>query len=110
MDAERLRRLIAAGRSLIVELDSEAVLDRLLQVAQEITGAGYAAIGVLDEQRQELERFVTKGIDEQTHRKIADLPRGRGVLGVLIHDPRPCGYAMSARTPSPTASRLVIRR
>ena len=89
MDAERLRRLIAAGRSLIVELDSEAVLDRLLQVAQEITGARYAAIGVLDEQRQELERFVTKGIDEQTHRKIGDLPRGRGVLGVLIHDPRP---------------------
>ena len=89
MDAERLRRLIAAGRSLIVELDSEAVLDRLLQVAQEITGARYAAIGILDEQRQGLERFVTKGIDEQTHRKIGDLPRGRGVLGVLIRDPRP---------------------
>jgi signal transduction histidine kinase len=89
MDAARLERLLEVGRSLIVELDPEAVLDRLLDVAQELTGAKYAAIGVLDERREQLERFVTRGIDEVTHRAIGDLPRGRGVLGVLIHDPRP---------------------
>jgi signal transduction histidine kinase len=89
MDTKRLGRLLDVGRSLVAELDPEAVLDRLLDVAQELTGAKYAAIGVLDERREQLERFVTRGIDEETHRAIGDLPRGRGVLGVLIHDPRP---------------------
>jgi signal transduction histidine kinase len=89
MDEPRLRRLLDVGRSLIAELDPEAVLDRLLEVAQELTGARYAAIGVLDDRREQLERFLTRGIDEETHRAIGDLPRGRGVLGVLIRDPRP---------------------
>ena len=89
MDELRLRRLLDVGRSLIAELDPEAVLDRLLDVAQELTGARYAAIGVLDERREQLERFLTRGIDEETHRAIGDLPRGRGVLGVLIHEPHP---------------------
>ena len=31
--------------------------------------------------REELERFVTAGIDPETHRAIGDLPRGRGILG-----------------------------
>ncbi|HEY6890488.1 MAG TPA: GAF domain-containing sensor histidine kinase [Solirubrobacter sp.] len=77
------------GRSLVTVLDPEAVFERLLEVARELTGARYAAIGVLDEDRQRLERFLTAGIDEETHRAIGDLPRGRGVLGVLIRDPRP---------------------
>jgi signal transduction histidine kinase len=89
LDELRLRRLIDAGRSLIAELDVEAVLQRLLDVAREVTGARYAAVGVLDDRRQELERFVTAGIDPDTHRAIGDLPRGRGILGLLIEDPRP---------------------
>jgi signal transduction histidine kinase len=89
VDERRLRRLLDVGRSLIEELDPDLVLDRLLDVAQELTGARYAAIGVLDERREGLEQFLTKGIDEETHRAIGDLPHGRGVLGVLIHDPRP---------------------
>src|SRR4051812_48458991 len=89
MDEHRLRRLVDVGRSLVTELDPEAVFERLLEVARELTGARYAAIGVLDERRERLERFLTAGIDEDTHRAIGDLPRGRGVLGVLITDPRP---------------------
>ena len=65
------------------------MLDRILEEAAAITGAQYAALGVLDEQRTELERFITRGIDPVTHRAIGHLPRGRGVLGVLIEDPRP---------------------
>ena len=81
MDEQRLRRLLDVGRSLITELDPEAVFERLLEVARELTGARYAAIGVLDERRESLERFLTAGIDEDTHRAIGDLPGGRGVLG-----------------------------
>ena len=89
LDELRLRRLIDAGRGLIAELDVDAVLHRLLGVAREVTGARYAAVGVLDDRRQEVERFVTAGIDAETHRAIGDPPRGRGILGLLIEDPRP---------------------
>jgi signal transduction histidine kinase len=89
MDEIRLRRLLDVGRSLLSELDPDVVLDRLLEVAQELTEARYAAIGVLDDRRELLEQFITKGIDEETHRAIGDLPHGRGVLGVLIRDPVP---------------------
>ncbi|MDX6676494.1 MAG: hypothetical protein QOE31_546 [Solirubrobacteraceae bacterium] len=61
----------------------------MLETAREITGARYAALGILDRDRRELERFITRGIDDQGHRAIGDLPRGRGILGVLIDDPRP---------------------
>lgn len=88
-DQDKLRRLLDVGRALVSELDTEAVLERILEEARAITGARYVALGVLDAQRTELERFVTSGIDEPTRRKIGDLPRGRGVLGVLIEDPRP---------------------
>ena len=82
-------RLLEAGRSLVSALDLEVVLERLLETARDITGARYAAIGVLDAQRRSLERFLTSGIDPATHAAIGDLPRGRGILGLLIEDPRP---------------------
>jgi signal transduction histidine kinase len=82
-------RLLQAGRSLVAELDVDVVLERLLETARELTGARYAAIGVLDERRRGLERFLTSGIDAETRSRIGDLPRGRGVLGVLIDDPKP---------------------
>ena len=85
----RLYRLLEVGRILVGTLDPEEVLDRVLETAREVTGARYAALGILDERRQELERFLTKGVDEQTHREIGDLPRGRGILGLLIEEPSP---------------------
>jgi signal transduction histidine kinase len=89
MDEQRLRRLIDVGCGLLSQLEPEAVLDQVLETAREITGARYAALGILDRERRELERFITRGIDAETHRSIGDLPRGRGILGVLIDDPRP---------------------
>jgi signal transduction histidine kinase len=93
LDEQRLRRLIDVGRGLLAQLDPEAVLERVLETAREITGARYAALGILDRDRRELERFITQGIDADTHRAIGDLPRGRGILGVLIDDPRPLRIA-----------------
>lgn len=84
-----IRRLLDVGRTLMTELDPQAVLDRVLETAREITGARYAALGILNEDRTELDRFLTAGVDGETHRAIGDLPRGRGVLGVLIEEPSP---------------------
>ena len=89
LDEPTLRRLIGVGRSLVARLDLEGVLDGVLDAARELTGARYAALGVLDERKQELDRFLTLGIDEETHRLIGDLPRGHGVLGELIRVPQP---------------------
>ena len=89
MDEVRLQRLLDVGRSLVGVLDLEIVLQRLLGVARELTGARYAAIGVLDLSREAVERFVTAGIPDHERLAIGDPPRGRGVLGVLIKDPRP---------------------
>jgi len=88
-----IRRLLEVGRELVSELDLGVVLDRVLQTAREITGARYAALGVLNEQRTELEQFLTSGVDEDTQRAIGDLPRGRGVLGALIEHQQPLRLA-----------------
>jgi signal transduction histidine kinase len=89
LDELQLRRLIAVGRGLLSELDPDAVFEQVLEVACEITGARYAALGILDSDRGELDRFITHGIDADTHRTIGDLPRGRGILGMLIDTPAP---------------------
>ena len=83
---DRLRVLVDAGIALSSELSLDSLLQRLVETAAELTGAGYAALGVIDKAGQGLERFLTTGIDAETHAAIGDLPRGRGLLGVLIRD------------------------
>src|SRR3954454_22511289 len=92
-DDHRLARLIEVGRGLLSELDLDVVLDRVLETARELTGARYAAIGILDERRRELAQFLPRGVDAETHRAIGDLPHGRGILGLLIEEPRPLRIA-----------------
>ena len=79
LDVDRLSRLLDVGRSLVSDLDLESVLSSVLEAARDLTDARYAALGVLDEERNGLERFLTLGIDDETHRQIGDLPRGHGV-------------------------------
>jgi signal transduction histidine kinase len=83
---DRMRALLEAGVALTSELSLEALLERLVELAAELTEARYAALGVIDARGTELERFVTTGIDAETRAAIGDLPRGRGILGVLIRD------------------------
>jgi GAF domain-containing protein len=89
LEVDRLRQLIALGPTMVAELDLDVLLNRLLETACSVTGARYAALGVLNDERLELERFVIRGLCEEEERVIGERPRGRGVLGVLIHDPRP---------------------
>src|SRR5215218_290524 len=89
LDEERLRRLIDVGRSLLSQLDPDAVLDEVLDSARAITGARHAALGILDRDRRDIERVVVRGIDAESQSAIGDLPRGRDILGVLIDRPEP---------------------
>jgi len=85
----RLRRLVEAGIALSSELSLDAVLQRIVEAAADLTGARYAALGVIDQSGNALERFLTTGVDAETHAAIGDLPRGRGILGVLIKETVP---------------------
>jgi signal transduction histidine kinase len=89
MDETRLRQLLRIGRGLVGELDLDTVLRHVLDAARELTEARYAALGVLDADRRRLDRFLTVGLDDAGRRQIGELPRGLGVLGVLIAEPRP---------------------
>jgi signal transduction histidine kinase len=88
-DETRLRSLLDAIAAVTGELSLDAVLQRLVEVAADLTGARYGALGVIDPSGSQLERFLTTGIDAETHAAIGDLPRGRGILGVLIRDATP---------------------
>jgi signal transduction histidine kinase len=85
----RLRALVETGVAITSELSLDALLQRLVESASELTGARYAALGVIDRGGAELERFLTTGIDAETKAAIGDLPRGRGILGVLIREDEP---------------------
>jgi len=86
---DRLRVLVDAGIALSSELSLDTLLQRIVETAAELTDARYAALGVVDTAGQGLERFFTTGLDAETYAAIGELPRGRGILGVLIQDVHP---------------------
>src|SRR3954454_9053972 len=85
---ERLRALLDAVVGIGSDLDLRSTLQRIVQAACALAGARYGALGVIGPDRL-LSDFITYGIDPETHAAIGDLPHGRGVLGLLITDPRP---------------------
>jgi len=87
-ESQRLRTLLETGIVINSELSLDALLGRIAEGAAKVTGARYAALGVIGPDGTELERFVTYGIDPDAQAAIGDLPRGRGILGVLIRDAR----------------------
>ena len=89
----RFKALVEAGIALSSELSLDAVLQRIVEAAAELTDARYAALGVIDPSGTGLERFLVTGIDEETQRAIGELPRGRGILGTLIRDAKPLRLA-----------------
>ena len=72
--------------AVVTDLEVDAVLQRLLATAAEMTGAENAAVGVLDERRAELERFVTYGVSGVVRQEIGEPPKGDGLLGAVIKD------------------------
>jgi two-component system, NarL family, sensor histidine kinase DevS len=86
---DRLRTLFETGLAISSELSLDRVLHRIVEAAATVTGARYAALGVIDPGGAGLERFVTTGLDDATVEAIGEEPHGRGILGVLIRDATP---------------------
>lgn len=87
----RLRTLLRASQTITAELDLDSVLKGIVTAVRELTGARYAALGVLD-QHGGLEQFIHEGMDEADVDRLAHLPRGEGLLGALTTDPRAVGF------------------
>jgi signal transduction histidine kinase len=81
--------LLDAVQSVGSDLDLEIVLRRVTEVAVELVGARYGALGVLSPERTHLSDFITVGLPPEQAAEIGELPKGHGILGVLIDDPRP---------------------
>lgn len=92
-EVTRSSRLLDAVVALSADLSLPNVLERIVEAATEISGARYGALGVVDPDQADpgrgLVEFVTTGFDQATVRAIGQLPRGRGILGLLITDPKP---------------------
>jgi two-component system, NarL family, sensor histidine kinase DevS len=85
---ERLRALLDAVVGIGTDLDLHSTLEHIVSAACRLAGARYGALGVIGDDRRLIE-FITDGISAEVHAEIGDLPTGRGVLGVLIEEPRP---------------------
>lgn len=86
---KQLRRLLDAVMSLGTDLELGVVLRRLTEAAVDLVDARYGALGVLDPTRTHLSDFITVGLDDAQRAEIGELPKGHGILGLLIVDPRP---------------------
>jgi signal transduction histidine kinase len=82
------KALLDAVMAISSDLDLHNVLSRIVEAATRLTDAQYGALGVVGAENYLVE-FVTTGIDAEGRRRIGDLPHGRGILGLLITDPRP---------------------
>ncbi|MGW6427589.1 GAF domain-containing sensor histidine kinase [Nocardia sp. NPDC055053] len=88
---DRMDRLMEAMLVVTAGLDLDNTLRTIVHTAIELVDAGYGALGVreTDKTSNQLAEFVYEGIDDRTRVLIGDLPRGHGVLGVLIAEPKP---------------------
>ncbi len=85
--ALRADRLLRSMIAVADGLDLEETLARIVREAVELVDARYGALGLLDDGRTGLARFVTVGLDEATRSRLGALPTGRGLLGELIRHP-----------------------
>ena len=82
-----LQALDAAVRGISGVLDIEQVLQLIVDRVRELVSAQYAALGIVDEQGV-ITQFITSGISSEQRRAIGDLPRGHGLLGLIIRENR----------------------
>nr|WP_245755408.1 GAF domain-containing protein [Actinopolyspora alba] len=96
---DRADVLLEAILAVSSELELDTTLRRIVQAATGIVGAKYGALGVLNPDGDGLAEFIYEGIDEETRHRIGELPRGRGLLGLLIDHPEPVRLTELSRHP-----------
>jgi signal transduction histidine kinase len=85
-ERSRDKMLIEAGLALAFEQDLDSVLQRIVEIAAELTEARYCALSVLNAAGTRIERFITYGISPEDRAAIGNLPVGHGILGLLIEE------------------------
>ena len=101
--------LLDAVTAMSSDLDMRSVLVRIVEAATALTSARYGALGVVGPDGL-LTEFLTTGIDEETHRRIGDLPHGRGILGLLVKEPQPLRLPDLAAHPQSVGFPRTTRR
>lgn len=96
---QRVEQLCRAAIRITAERDLERVLQKIADSAREFLGARYAALGVLSKGGEGLDQFVASGVTPQEQERIGHPPEGRGVLGILIKNPRPIRVSDVAEHP-----------
>ncbi len=92
-DPLKLRRLLEAVFLIEADLSLPVLLRHSLEEARSMAGARYGALGVLNDERTGLSEFITTGVEAETERAIGERPTGKGVLGLLITEPKPLRLA-----------------
>jgi len=100
-DPAKLRRVLESTLLIEAQLQLPALLGHFLEEACSMTGARYGAIGILNDERTALAEFLTVGLEHDEEERIGARPTGRGVLGLLISDPRPVRLASIHRKSIP---------
>jgi signal transduction histidine kinase len=96
---DRMRGLIEAVVAIGSGLDLESTLRRIVETAVRLVDATYGALGVIGEGKQ-LAEFIPVGLSQDEIEAIHHWPEGRGLLGLLIDDPRPLRLADIAAHPA----------
>lgn len=84
-----MQELLDAVGAIGTDLDLPRMLERIVAAAAELAGARYGALGVLDDTGTALAEFITVGLSDDEVRAIGHLPKGHGILGLLIVDKEP---------------------
>ncbi|MEV0455062.1 GAF domain-containing protein [Catellatospora methionotrophica] len=94
---ERIRGLLRANLELARGVDLSQVLVRLVSTARHLVHARYAALGVVEDGH--LTEFLFDGLDSATADRMAHLPVGHGLLGLLLREPHPVRIADISQHP-----------
>jgi signal transduction histidine kinase/DNA-binding response OmpR family regulator len=86
---KRLSTLIELGQQLAAERDPALLLRKFCHAARDIVGARCAAVGMLDEETEEVSHFFTSGLDADSEAGAGILEAGRAILGTLVAERRP---------------------
>ncbi len=96
---DRMRGLIEAVVAIGSGLDLESTLRRIVETAVRLVDATYGALGVIGDGKR-LAEFIPVGLSQDEIEAIHHWPEGRGLLGLLIDDPRPLRLADIAAHPA----------